>query len=63
MEFLVGFEVKVPHGAPTDEVEDREIAEASAAARLAEDVQPGARAAEFAETPTAGPAGPPGERR
>jgi muconolactone delta-isomerase len=37
MEFLVEFEVNVPAGAPTDEVEDREAAEASAAARLAEE--------------------------
>jgi len=36
MEFLVEFEVNVPAGAPTREVEDRETAEASAAARLAE---------------------------
>jgi muconolactone delta-isomerase len=35
MEFLVEFEVDVPAGAPEDEVEDRESAEASAAARLA----------------------------
>ena len=37
MEFLVEFEVNVPAGAPTGEVEDRETAEASAAARLAEE--------------------------
>ena len=37
MEFLVEFEVNVPAGASTDEVEDRETAEASAAARLAEE--------------------------
>jgi muconolactone D-isomerase len=37
MEFLVEFEVHVPAGAPEDEVEDRENAEASAAARLAEE--------------------------
>ena len=37
MEFLVEFEVKVPAGAPEDEVEHRENAEASAAARLAEE--------------------------
>jgi muconolactone delta-isomerase len=36
MEFLVEFEVNVPAEAPTDEVEYREAAEASAAARLAE---------------------------
>ena len=35
MEFLVEFEVNVPAGTPTDEVADRETAEASAAARLA----------------------------
>ena len=37
MEFLVGFEVRVPPGAPEDEVEVRENAEASAAARLAKE--------------------------
>ena len=37
MEFLVEFEVNVPPGAPTGEVEDRETAEAAAAARLAEE--------------------------
>ncbi len=37
MEFLVEFEVNVPAGAPTYEVEGRETAEASAAARLAEE--------------------------
>jgi muconolactone delta-isomerase len=37
MEFLVEFEVNVPAGAPTDEIEGRETAEADAAARLAED--------------------------
>jgi muconolactone delta-isomerase len=37
MEFLVEFEVMVPAGAPQDDVEDRENAEASAAARLAEE--------------------------
>jgi len=37
MEFLVEFEVNVPAGAPEDEVEHRENAEASAAARLAEE--------------------------
>ena len=35
MEFLVVFEVRVPAGASKDEVEDRENAEASAAAGLA----------------------------
>jgi len=37
MEFLVEFEVNVPAGAPTDEVEGRETAEASAASRLADE--------------------------
>lgn len=37
MEFLVEFEVNVPAGAPTDEVEDRDTAEGSAGARLAEE--------------------------
>ena len=37
MEFLVEFEVHVPAGAPEDDVEDREDAEASAAARLAQE--------------------------
>jgi muconolactone D-isomerase len=37
MEFLVEFEVNVPAGAPEDEVEHRENAEASAAARLAKE--------------------------
>jgi len=37
MEFLVEFEVNVPAGAPTDQVEGRETAEAAAAARLAEE--------------------------
>ena len=37
MEFLVQFEVHVPAGPREDEVEDRENAEASAAARLAEE--------------------------
>jgi muconolactone D-isomerase len=37
VEFLVAFEVNVPAGAPEGEVEDRENAEASAAARLAEE--------------------------
>jgi muconolactone D-isomerase len=35
IEFLVEFELRVPAAAPEDEVEDRENAEASAAARLA----------------------------
>ena len=35
MEFLVGFEINVPEGAPEAEVTDRQHAEASAAARLA----------------------------
>src|SRR5471030_2836276 len=34
MEFLVAFEVHVPDGAPASEVEIRQSAEASAAARL-----------------------------
>src|SRR5881296_1430529 len=34
MEFLVEFEVNVPEGTPDAEVEDRQKAEASAAARL-----------------------------
>lgn len=37
MEFLVEFEVNVPDGAPASEVEVRESAEASAAARLMEE--------------------------
>jgi muconolactone delta-isomerase len=37
MEFLVEFEVNVPDGAQTSEVEARTSAEASAAARLVED--------------------------
>ena len=36
VEFLVEFEVKVPGGAPANEVEARNLAEASAAARLVE---------------------------
>jgi muconolactone D-isomerase len=36
MEFLVEFEVNIPAGASEDEVEDRQNAEASAAARHAE---------------------------
>ncbi len=34
MEFLVAFEVNVPDGTPAFEIEDRENAEASAAAQL-----------------------------
>jgi muconolactone D-isomerase len=34
VEFLVEFEVNVPDGTPESEIEDRENAEASAAARL-----------------------------
>jgi muconolactone D-isomerase len=37
MEFLVEFEVKIPDAAPDSEVTDRENAEASAAARLADE--------------------------
>jgi muconolactone delta-isomerase len=37
IEFLVEFELRVPAAAPEDEVEDRENAEASAAARLAKE--------------------------
>jgi muconolactone delta-isomerase len=37
MEFLVEFDVNIPDGTPKHEVEDRERAEASAAARLADD--------------------------
>jgi muconolactone D-isomerase len=37
MEFLVEFEVNVPDGAPASEVEARNSAEASAAARLVDD--------------------------
>src|SRR4051812_8591648 len=37
MEFLVEFDINVPEGAPASEVADRQIAEASAAAKLAED--------------------------
>jgi muconolactone delta-isomerase len=37
MEFLVEFEVEVPDGTPEREVERRTAAEASAAARLAEE--------------------------
>jgi muconolactone delta-isomerase len=37
MDFLVEFDVNVPDGAPASEVEDRQTAEASAAAKLAED--------------------------
>jgi muconolactone delta-isomerase len=37
MEFLVGFEVEVPGGTPESEVNERQRAEASAAARLADE--------------------------
>ena len=37
MQFLVEFDITVPDGTPVPEVADREIAEASAAAKLAED--------------------------
>jgi muconolactone delta-isomerase len=37
MEFLVEFEVEVPRGTPTSEVEERTRAEASAAARLVDE--------------------------
>ena len=37
MEFLVEFDITVPDGTPVPEVADRQIAEASAAAKLAED--------------------------
>ena len=37
MEFLVEFEVNVPDGAPASEVEARNLAEASAAARLVDE--------------------------
>jgi muconolactone delta-isomerase len=37
MEFLVDFRVNVPDGTPESEVEDRERAEASAAARLVDE--------------------------
>ena len=36
MEFLVEFDINVPDGTPGSEVEDRQTAEASAAAKLAE---------------------------
>jgi muconolactone delta-isomerase len=36
MEYLVEFEIKVPEGTPASEVDDREKAEATAAARLVE---------------------------
>ena len=39
MEFLVEFEVEVPSGTPESEVERRTRAEASAAAKLADDGQ------------------------
>jgi len=37
MEFLVEFEINVPDGTPESELADRQAAEASAAAKLAED--------------------------
>ena len=37
MQFLVEFDITVPDGTPVPDVADREIAEASAAAELAED--------------------------
>ncbi|HEY2603027.1 MAG TPA: muconolactone Delta-isomerase family protein [Thermoleophilaceae bacterium] len=37
MEFLVEFDVNVPDGTPESEVADRQTAEASAAAKLADD--------------------------
>jgi muconolactone D-isomerase len=37
MEFLVEFDVDIPDGTPGSEVAEREAAEASAAAKLAED--------------------------
>jgi muconolactone delta-isomerase len=37
MEFLVEFDIRVPDGTPGSEVSDRKAAEASAAAKLAED--------------------------
>ena len=37
MEFLVEFEIKVPEGTPESEVNDRENAEAVAAAKLADE--------------------------
>lgn len=37
MEFLVEFEIEIPHGTPASEIEGRERAEASAAAQLAAD--------------------------
>jgi muconolactone D-isomerase len=37
MEFLVEFEVSVPHGTPASEVRERERAEAAAAAQLVAD--------------------------
>src|SRR5246127_5071757 len=37
MEFLVEFEVNVPDGAPVSEIEARNLAEASAAARLVDE--------------------------
>jgi muconolactone D-isomerase len=37
MEFLVEFEIEVPEGTPESEVEQRSLAEASAAARLVDE--------------------------
>lgn len=37
MEFFVEFEVKIPEGTPESEVEDRERAEAAAAAKLVDE--------------------------
>jgi muconolactone D-isomerase len=37
MEFLVEFDVNIPHGTPESEVKDRENAEASAAAKLVDE--------------------------
>jgi muconolactone delta-isomerase len=37
MEFLVEFEIRVPHGTPASEVRERERAEAVAAAKLVEE--------------------------
>ena len=37
MEFLVEFEVNVPDGTPESEIRDRELAEASAAAKLVDE--------------------------
>jgi muconolactone D-isomerase len=37
MEFLVGFEIEVPAGTPSEEIQRRQRAESAAAAKLAED--------------------------